>query len=78
MGRLIDNVLDFARGRLGTGIPLEFRTDISLSPVLEQVVSELRLGLPDRVIETDIDVPEPIKCDPSRIANSFPMCSAMR
>ena len=68
MGSLIDNVLDFARGRLGTGIPLELRTDVSLSTVLELVVSELRLGIPDRIIETDIDLPNPIKCDPSRIS----------
>jgi phosphoserine phosphatase RsbU/P len=68
MGSLIDNVLDFARGRLGTGIPLELRTDVSLSTVLEHVVSELRLGIPDRIIETDIDLPNPIKCDPSRIS----------
>jgi phosphoserine phosphatase RsbU/P len=68
MGSLIDNVLDFARGRLGTGIPLELRTDVSLSTVLEHVVSELRLGIPDQIIETDIDLPNPIKCDPSRIS----------
>jgi sigma-B regulation protein RsbU (phosphoserine phosphatase) len=68
MGSLIDNVLDFARGRLGAGIPLELRTDVPLSAVLEHVVSELRLGVPDRVIETDIDIPDPIKFDPPRIS----------
>jgi sigma-B regulation protein RsbU (phosphoserine phosphatase) len=68
MGSLIDNVLDFARGRLGAGIPLELRTDVRLSAVLEYIVSELRLGVPDRVIETDIDLPKPIKCDPSRLS----------
>jgi sigma-B regulation protein RsbU (phosphoserine phosphatase) len=67
MGALIDNVLDFARGRLGAGIPLELRQDVWLSPVLEHVIAELQIGIPDRIIETDIDLPKPIKCDPSRI-----------
>jgi sigma-B regulation protein RsbU (phosphoserine phosphatase) len=67
MAGLIDNVLDFARGRMGSGIPLEFQSDILLAPLLNQVVAELRIGVPDRVIETDFDVPLPVKCDPSRI-----------
>jgi sigma-B regulation protein RsbU (phosphoserine phosphatase) len=68
MSALIDNVLDFARGRLGSGISLDLRTGVSLSPVLEQVVAELRIGLPDRAVETDFNLPEPIRCDPLRIA----------
>ena len=68
MGSLIDNVLDFARGRLGAGIPLELRTSVSLSTIIEHVVSELRLGIPDCIIEADIDLPNPIKCDPTRIS----------
>ncbi|MCB8878220.1 PAS domain-containing sensor histidine kinase [Acidisoma silvae] len=67
MAVLIDNVLDFARGRLGAGIPVEFRPDVMLNPVLEHVVAELRLGAPDRVIEIDLDLPAPVRCDPSRI-----------
>jgi len=68
MGILIDNVLDFARGRLGAGIPLELRNDIWLAPVLEHVVNELRVNDLNRIIETDFDLPKPIKCDPSRIS----------
>jgi sigma-B regulation protein RsbU (phosphoserine phosphatase) len=67
MSGLIDNVLDFARGRLGTGIPLNLRSDIALTPVLEQVVSELRTGTPERAIETDFHLNLPVCCDPSRI-----------
>lgn len=67
MAGLIDNVLDFARGRLGAGIPLALQLDILLIPVLDQVVSELQIAVPDRVIETDFTLPVPIKCDPSRI-----------
>ena len=50
MSALIDNVLDFARGRLGGGIALN-RTPQSLEPVLDQVIAEMRAGLsgePDR------------------------------
>lgn len=68
MSGLIDNVLDFARGRLGAGIPVDLRPNVMLGPVLDQVVTEMRIGVPDRVIETAFDLPEPIKCDPSRIA----------
>ncbi|HEY1709870.1 MAG TPA: PAS domain-containing sensor histidine kinase [Rhizomicrobium sp.] len=67
MSVLIDNVLDFARGRLGAGIPLELKTGIWLAPILEQVTAELRIGSPDRTIETDFDLPRPIRCDPPRI-----------
>jgi sigma-B regulation protein RsbU (phosphoserine phosphatase) len=68
MGALIDNVLDFARGRLGAGIPLEYRQDIWLRPVLEHVVAELRIGMPDRIVETDFELDMPVRCDPSRIS----------
>jgi phosphoserine phosphatase RsbU/P len=67
MGGLIDNVLDFARGRLGAGIPLDLQTGAQLTPVLQQVVSELRLGADDRQIETDFNLPTPVRCDPTRI-----------
>ena len=67
MAGLIDNVLDFARGRLGAGIPLDLRRDVLLLPIVEQVVAELRLGFPDRRIEVELDVTAPVKCDPSRI-----------
>jgi signal transduction histidine kinase len=67
MAGLIDNVLDFARGRLGAGIPVELRRDVRLLPVLDQVVSEMRVGNADRVIVTDFQLSTPVKCDPSRI-----------
>lgn len=67
MSGLIDNVLDFARGRLGAGIPLELRPNVELAPILDQVIAELRLGAPDRVIQIDFRLPAPIRCDPARI-----------
>ena len=57
MSGLIDNVLDFARGRLGGGITLVRDANQPLQPVLRQVVDELRTTMPDRVIESDFRLP---------------------
>ena len=66
MSDLIDNILDFARGRLGGGITLH-RAIRPLEPVLEQVVDELRTAMPQRVIETSFEIGEPVNCDCTRI-----------
>ena len=65
---LVTNVLDFARGRLGGGLTLTRTAAQPLGPVLEQVASELRAIAPDREIVTDLQVDQPVDCDPSRIA----------
>jgi signal transduction histidine kinase len=67
MSGLIDNVLDFARGRLGDGIALKRDSQVALEPLLQQVVSELRIGAPNRIIETDFALPDRVNCDPSRL-----------
>ena len=67
MSGLIDNVLDFARGRLGGGITLSRDANRPLEPVLQQVVDELRTTMPDRVIESDFRIEAPVNCDRSRI-----------
>ena len=67
MSGLIDNVLDFARGRLGGGITLRRDANRPLQPVLQHVVDELRTAMPDRVIESDLEIADPVNCDRSRI-----------
>ena len=67
MASMIDNVLDFARGRLGGGIALERDARAPLEPALAQVVDELRLASPGRVIETEFAIHEPVNCDRIRI-----------
>jgi sigma-B regulation protein RsbU (phosphoserine phosphatase) len=67
MSDLIDNVLDFARGRLGGGITLRRDANRPLQPVLEQVVDELRTAWPRRVIETNFEITDPVNCDRTRI-----------
>lgn len=65
---LIDDVVDFARGRLGGGIAVERNADAPLTPVLEQVVAEMRAIAPESRIESSIDVEEPLFCDRGRVA----------
>jgi sigma-B regulation protein RsbU (phosphoserine phosphatase) len=67
MSDLIDNVLDFARGRLGGGITLSRAANRPLGPVPEQVVDELRTASPRRVIETNLEISAPVNCDRTRI-----------
>jgi sigma-B regulation protein RsbU (phosphoserine phosphatase) len=67
MSDLIDNVLDFARGRLGGGITLNRDDDQPLEPVLEQIVDELRTASPQRAIETSFEILDPVDCDRTRI-----------
>lgn len=64
---LVDDLLDLARGSLGGGFHINRDTDEPLTPVLEQVVAELRSVAPDREIAVQIDIEEPVYCDRSRM-----------
>jgi signal transduction histidine kinase len=70
MSGLIDNVLDFARGRLGSGLNLN-RTREPLEPVLTQVVAEFRTSQPERAVDAQFALNEPVHCDRIRIAELF-------
>ena len=67
MAGLIDDVLDFARGRLGGGIVVEATGIVPLAPMLRQVVAEIQGGNPDRRIEVDLDGVPDCRCDPVRV-----------
>jgi sigma-B regulation protein RsbU (phosphoserine phosphatase) len=64
---LIDDVLDLARGSLGGGLVVDRHEDRPLTPVLEQVIAELRAIAPERLIEVRLDIEEPVYCDPQRL-----------
>lgn len=64
---LVENVLDFARGRLGEGLTLTRHAAQPLTPVLEQVVGEIRAIAPDRQIIAHFSIEHPVDCDPGRI-----------
>ena len=68
MSGLIDDVMDFARGRLGGGLPLNLDADETLEPTLVQVVQELQSTHPDSKVELSLALEEPVRCDRSRIA----------
>jgi len=68
MSGLIDDVLDFARGRLGGGLALDRSSADPLEPVLRGVIAELQASFPDRTIDAVIALGNPVICDPARIA----------
>ncbi len=71
MTGLVDNIMDFARGRLGGGLTIKRDAAHPLTPILEQVIAELRSAWPDVVIEAVIDVAEPVNCDRSKMGQLF-------
>ena len=68
MAGLIDDVLDFARGRLGAGLELDRNASEPLRPVLELVVAELRAAWPGRPVETRLAIRRTVDCDRARVA----------
>jgi signal transduction histidine kinase len=71
MSQLIDNVLDFARGRLGGGLTLHRTANEPVDKILDQVIAELRSAHLGKAIETRFDISEPVRCDGQRIAQLF-------
>ncbi len=67
MGGLVENLLDFARGRLGDGIALHKQNE-SLETIITQVVDEFRMVHPDREFKTEISVEDHFLCDHDRMA----------
>ena len=71
MSELINNVLDLTRARLGGGFQLNRAREEGLGAVLKQVIAEQRLARPDRAIEMECNLDEPINCDRARVAQLF-------
>jgi signal transduction histidine kinase len=67
MAGLVDDLLDFARGRLGGGIAVELTEIENLNAALLTVVQELQDGQPDCQIIADIGVSCPVRCDLGRL-----------
>jgi sigma-B regulation protein RsbU (phosphoserine phosphatase) len=68
MSGLIDDVLDFARGRLGSGLALHRQVRGDLEQTIEEVITELRVSKPDREIISELDIRGEVDCDNARIA----------
>jgi signal transduction histidine kinase len=71
MGEMIENVLDFARGRLGGGIPISPLVTLDLQPALQNVINEIRATHPAALIEQILSIDQPVFCDVSRICQLF-------
>jgi PAS domain S-box-containing protein len=67
MARMIDDLLDFTRSRLGGGFPIE-RRRVDLSELCAQVIEELELAYPERNVEFHRDGDAWGSWDPDRLA----------
>jgi hypothetical protein len=67
MSSLIDDVLDFARGRLGGGIGLELADVDNMTQGLTSVIEELQVAQPNSKILSHIDVKRSVLCDLGRL-----------
>jgi len=67
IANLIDDILDFARGRLGTGLVLSRAPAKGLEGSIAQVISELQTVHPERDIKVTVDLPETVTCDVERV-----------
>jgi signal transduction histidine kinase len=63
MTLLIDDVLDFARARLGGGIAVELTDVENIDAGLRAVIQELRDAQPDSTILSNIGVNRSVRCD---------------
>ena len=68
---LVENLLDFARGRLGEGIQLNLIEEQKAHVFLEQVISELKILWPNAIIETRFDLNRSIFIDNRRVSQLF-------
>ena len=71
MSRLSDNVLDFARGRLGGGLSWQRSSSEPVEQTLRQVLAELQSSNLTRTIDATFDIREPVNCDVQRVGQLF-------
>ena len=67
MSALISDIMDFARGRLGSGMAVEL-TPVDLESTLRHVVEEIATAWPQRTINALIHIPFPVTCDAGRVS----------
>jgi signal transduction histidine kinase len=67
MSSLIEDVLDFARGKLAGGIPVKPVLTDDLQEQFEAVLMELRVVHPRALIQETLDIPTGLYCDSNRL-----------
>jgi signal transduction histidine kinase len=65
---MVDEILDFARGRLGGGITPDMREAMDLEADLRHVVADSQGADPHRLIRCTFDLHDQVACDPDRLA----------
>lgn len=68
MSALINDMMDFARARLGNGINLATQSDTELHAILGQTLNEIRLGYPGSKFDAVFDFADPVQVDGKRIS----------
>jgi signal transduction histidine kinase len=68
MGHLIENVLDFARGRMGGGIPSKRQLVDDLGQTLRLTVEEVQASHPGATLRHSLELPQGVYCDPLRLS----------
>jgi signal transduction histidine kinase len=68
MGVLIENILDFARGRLGGGIPIQRKLVDDLQQTLQLTLEEVQASHPRATFTHTLNVPSGVYCDALRIS----------
>ncbi|MHB1058808.1 MAG: GAF domain-containing sensor histidine kinase [Rhodanobacter sp.] len=68
MTEMVENILDFARGRLGGGIPVTLRLQDDLAGELQHIVAEVQASHPGRDIRATMAIDRPVTADARRLA----------
>ena len=68
MAGLVNDVMDFTRGRMGGGIALHLRQERNIYPALRQVIDELQALHPAQAIVADLQPAISLYCDVGRLS----------
>ena len=72
MQTLIENVLDFAKGKMGEGIVLDRQANNgSLVEMFQQVINEIKISSPEREVLFKVDLEHEVYCDRDRLGQLF-------
>ncbi len=71
IGRMVDDLLDFARTRLGGGMPITPTPIADLASFFGNLVEEIGSAYPERRIDLDVATATSAAWDPDRIAQVF-------
>lgn len=68
MTEMIENILDFARGRLGDGIPVALKPNDNFADELQKIIVEVQQAHPGRHIDVAMNIGRPVTVDARRMA----------